>query len=106
MSKSASFSLALLLALVPGHLAAQAVSGTVLGIVKDASGAAVVNAKVVIASAETGVTRTVLTNAGGDYEAPSLPPGVYSVSVEMSGFKKTALAGLQLGIDQKLRADV
>jgi hypothetical protein len=106
MSKSACVSIALLLALVPGHLAGQAVSGTVLGIVKDASGAAVVNAKVVIASAETGVTRTVLTNADGDYEAPSLPPGVYSVSVEMSGFKKTTLAGWQLGIDQKLRADV
>jgi hypothetical protein len=98
--------MALVLALLPGHLAGQAVSGTVLGIVRDASGAAVVNAKVVITNADTGVTRTVPTNADGDYEAPSLPTGAYNVSVEMPGFKKTTLAGLQLGIDQKLRADV
>jgi len=106
MWKSASVSMALLLALLPGYLAGQAVSGTVLGVVKDSSGAAVVNAKVVISNAETGVTRTVVTNADGDYEAPSLPTGVYSVSVETTGFKKMTLAGLQLGIDEKLRADV
>src|SRR5439155_1166691 len=38
--------------------------------------------------------------------APSLPPGAYTVSVEMQGFKKTTFSNLQLGVDQKLRVDV
>ncbi len=92
--------------LAPLQLKAQAVGGTVLGFVKDSSGAAVANASVSVASVGTGVTRTVLTNSEGAYEAPSLPPGVYAVSVEMAGFKKTALSNLQLGVDQKLRVDV
>src|SRR5262245_27756956 len=107
MSNRALFSAAVLtLLLAPGRLAAQAVSGTVLGNVRDASGAAVANAPVLITSPGTGTNRSVQTNAEGEYQAPSLPPGVYSVSVEMRGFKKTTLAGLQLGVDQKLRADV
>jgi hypothetical protein len=94
------------LVLLPTRLAAQAVSGTVLGFVKDPSGAAVASAPVVVTGVDTGVSRTVQTNAGGEYQAPSLPPGVYSVSVEMRGFKKTTISNLQLGVDQKLRVDV
>jgi hypothetical protein len=60
----------------------------------------------VVTSANTGVTRTVLTNSEGAYDAPSLPPGLYSISVEMAGFKKSTLSNLQLGVDQKLRVDV
>jgi hypothetical protein len=90
----------------PCHIKAQAVTGTVLGTVKDASGAAIANATVVVSSGDTGVTRSVLTNTEGEYQAPSLPTGAYNVSVEMAGFKKTTVSGLQLGVDQKLRADV
>jgi hypothetical protein len=93
-------------ALIPSRLAAQAVGGTVLGSVKDSSGAAVARAPVTITAIETGLIRTVHTADDGEFRAPSLPPGVYTVSVEMQGFKKTTLSNLQLGVDQKLRADV
>jgi Carboxypeptidase regulatory-like domain len=105
MSKSV-LAVLLLLALLPGRLAAQAVSGTILGIVRDASGAAVANAPVLVTNLDTGASRTVTSNGEGEYQAPSLPPGGYHVSVEMRGFKKTTVAGLQLGVDQKLRADI
>src|SRR5262249_28183077 len=92
--------------LLPNRAAAQAVSGTILGTVKDSSGAAIANAPVAITGAENGVSRSVRTDGSGDYSAPLLPTGLYSVSVEMQGFKKTTLSNLQLGVDQKLRADV
>src|SRR5438046_3151131 len=94
------------LALIPTRLAAQAVGGTVLGSVRDSSGAAITRAPVTIIAVDTGLARTVQTDADGEYRAPSLPPGIYTVSVEMQGFKKTTLSNLQLGVDQKLRVDV
>jgi len=84
----------------------QAVTGTIIGTVKDSSGAAVSDTPVVIVGEATGLTRTANTDAGGEYTAPSLPPGTYTVSVEAKGFKKTSITGLQLGVDQKMRADV
>src|SRR5262245_14964790 len=97
-------------ALLPLFLTApmygQAVSGTILGFVKDASGAAVANAPVVITGIQTGTNRTAMTGSEGQFDAPSLPPGLYNVSVEMPGFKKVTLANLQLGVDQKLRTDI
>ncbi len=96
----------LLSLLLPNQAGAQAVSGTILGTVKDPSGAAVSNAQAVITGIENGVSRTVRTDNSGDFSAPSLPTGLYNVSVEMPGFKKSTLSNLQLGVDQKLRADV
>ncbi|HET8548969.1 MAG TPA: carboxypeptidase-like regulatory domain-containing protein, partial [Bryobacteraceae bacterium] len=85
---------------------AQAVSGTILGSVHDASGAVVARAPVTITNNDTGLTRTVQTDDSGDYTAPSLPPGSYTVAVQMEGFKRISLTNLQLGVDQKLRVDV
>src|SRR5215831_4889735 len=92
--------------LLPDRAMAQAVSGTILGTVKDSSGAAIVNAAVVITGAENGVRRSVFTDTAGDFSAPLLPTGAYGLSIEAQGFKKTTLSNLQLGVDQKLRADL
>jgi carboxypeptidase family protein len=106
MLKRARILAALLpLALIPTRVGAQAVSGTILGFVKDASGAAVANASAVVTGVDTGISRTTTTNTEGEYQAPNLPPGLYTVSVEMTGFKKTTISNLQLAVDQKLRAD-
>lgn len=58
------------------------------GFVKDPSGAGVPNAPVVIQNEATKVERRATTNNTGYYIVPSLPPGVYSVSVEATGFQK------------------
>lgn len=79
------FSALLLLALCAF---AQSDSATVTGIVKDPSGAAVANAKVTIKNESTGFIREVTTNESGFYNAPNLPPGYYTVTVENAGFKK------------------
>ncbi|MFN7929499.1 MAG: carboxypeptidase-like regulatory domain-containing protein [Blastocatellia bacterium] len=87
-------------------LFAQAVSGTLLGAVTDPSGAAVPNAKITYTHPATGLTRSIMTDEGGEYIAPNLPPGLYNIVVEANGFKKTTLPNVQVGVDQKARVDV
>jgi Carboxypeptidase regulatory-like domain len=62
-------------------------TGDVQGTVVDAAGAGVPDAKVTIKNLQTGATRTVLTNASGEFSAPQLEIGKYSVSIEKQGFK-------------------
>ena len=88
------------------QLFAQAVSGTILGTVHDASGALVAKAPITITNIATGLNRTVETDASGEFSAPSLPPGIYSLTVQTEGFKKTTLSNLVVGVDQKVRAEV
>jgi hypothetical protein len=98
--------LGLVLCLAPSPVSAQAVSGTVLGTVRDASGAAVPGATVTLVQTETGYSRTVTSDAQGEYTAPSLPTGTYTVSGELTGFKKVSLANVHLGVDQRVRMDL
>ena len=99
-------SIALVLLLSAPALRAQAVSGTILGTVQDSSGAAVPGASVTIVNSETGLTRSVISDSAGEYNVPSLPPGMYNVSGEMKGFKKVSIAGVRLNVDQKARVDL
>jgi carboxypeptidase family protein len=92
--------------LLPPHASAQAVSGTILGEVRDASRALVPGATVVLVNTGTSLTRTVVTDARGEYTAPSLPTGTYSVSAEFTGFRKVTFSSARLGVDQKLRIDL
>ena len=72
----------------------------------DSSGAAVINASVTLRNVDTGLVRTVKTNANGTYEFLSVPVGEnYSVQVELSGFQTTAQTGIKLDVNQKYRAD-
>jgi len=96
--------LAVLLALLlPMYAAAQTVSGTILGTVTDSSGSIIPDAKVTIVNEGTGLTRTVQSDANGEYTAPSLPTGHYTVITEMTGFKTTTLSNIELGVDQRVR---
>ena len=66
---------------------AQTVSGTILGSVTDPSGAVISNAKVTLVNEGTGLTRTVTTDTNGEYVAPSLPTGHYTVMSEITGIQ-------------------
>src|SRR5436190_20747536 len=65
---------------------AHAPTGTIAGVITDASGAVVANAPVAITSNQTGATRSVLTGVDGAFSAPSLAAGVYTVKVVTPGF--------------------
>ena len=64
---------------------AQSSAGTVRGVVKDASGAALAGVTVKI------VNRTAITNAKGEFVFVGLKPGVYEVIAELSGFALTRI---------------
>ncbi|HEY6306542.1 MAG TPA: carboxypeptidase regulatory-like domain-containing protein [Candidatus Angelobacter sp.] len=72
-------------------------TASIKGTVTDPSGAAVVGAKVT-ARGPLGIERAAQTNSGGDYEIPALPPGVYSVEVQMSGFQTQDAKDLALEV--------
>src|SRR3954466_2861444 len=90
----------------PANAGAQAVSGTILGTVTDSSGSVVPGAKVTIVNEGTGLTRTIVADTSGEFTAPSLPTGRYTVIAELSGFKTVTLPDVDLGVDQHLRINV
>ena len=97
----------LLLALVCAGIAySQAVHATLLGTVTDASGGVVTNGKVTIVEETTGISHTAQTNESGNFTFPDLPPGRYTVSVEMTGFKKEVRRGIDVAVDSSNRVDL
>jgi hypothetical protein len=91
------------LAATPGR--AQTFRGTILGTVTDATGAVVSGVKVTVRNTDTGLTREVTTGDDGNYSAPELPVGNYSVTVEKTGFKAGVVSGIQLEASSQRRAD-
>ncbi|HYP05957.1 MAG TPA: carboxypeptidase regulatory-like domain-containing protein [Bryobacteraceae bacterium] len=85
---------------------AQEVTGNILGIVSDASGAAIPNATVTVTHVERNqVVRELTTNESGAYLAPLLPLGRYDVAVEGSGFKRTVQRGLEVNASDRVTAN-
>ncbi|MGH9341270.1 MAG: TonB-dependent receptor domain-containing protein [Acidobacteriota bacterium] len=90
---------------------AQSDAGQISGFVKDSSGAVIPGATVAIRNETTGLERQAVTNDSGYYVVPNLPPGYYTLAVELPGFKRfvktrnkldansamTIDAGLELG---------
>ncbi len=97
--------LALTFGLAPSAVA-QSVSGTILGTVTDSTGAIVAGAKVTIVNEGTGLTRVLTADSNGEYTAPALPTGHYTVTSEMTGFKTVALSNIELGVDQRVRINI
>jgi len=84
----------------------QAVNATLLGTVTDSTGAVVPNAKLAITETQTGVTHASKSNESGNWIVPNLPPGVYEVDVEATGFKKEIRKNIALLVDTSTRVDV
>ena len=81
--------LLLSIGLLIGVYAQSSTTGNITGTVRDPQGAAVPKAEVTITDEKTGVERTVTATEDGFYNATSLPAGMYSVSTDPAGFKKT-----------------
>jgi predicted heme/steroid binding protein len=78
---------ALLILLCAAFAFSQSDLGAISGFVKDPSGSTVPNAKVTVRN-QSGLERQASTNESGYYIVTNIPPGLYKVSVEASGFKK------------------
>src|SRR5262252_8715205 len=67
---------------------AQAQAGTIAGVARDPSGAAVTGAEVKATSRTAALARTVVTSEQGDYSFPAMLAGEYEVSIEAPGFQR------------------
>ncbi len=79
---------------------AQISTGTIIGVVQDASGRAVPNATVTLTHTATGQVRQTHTNAQGGFNAQFMPLGAYAISAVAPGFQKKVLSGIVLQVDQ------
>ncbi len=90
-----------LIVLFTSSLRGQAGTAELNGNVSDASGAVVVNAKIIAANAETGAARESISSGTGSYVITLLPPGNYNLSVEAPGFRKTVQNNVELQVNQR-----
>jgi Carboxypeptidase regulatory-like domain len=90
---------ALILAAIPA--AAQLPTGTILGTVKDASGASMPGVMVTLRNADTNLTKTATTEPDGSYRFPELSVGHYEIKAEAPGFKTETHTGLNLEVTQQ-----
>lgn len=98
------FSLAV--SLFASAIHAQADTGTILGVVRDAQGATVRGANVTLTQVQTNQVRLLSTDDEGNFRAPLLPVGEYRIEVEATGFKRAVQEKVDLKINQSLRLDV
>src|SRR5438132_1194386 len=84
---------------------AQAVTGTIHGIVSDSTGARVPGVNVIAVHTATGESRNTSTDEAGEYVFPVLAIGEYRVEVEHAGFKKFVRGGVVLNVNSNVRLD-
>ena len=88
---------------VPSH--AQSVGGSITGLVKDESGAAVPGASISAMNFATNVTYTATSNGVGNYTITNVTVGTYVVKAELAGFKTAATKALDIEAQQTARID-
>ena len=93
-----------ILILVP-HARAQS-TGTISGTVADQTGGVVPGVAVTLTNLDTGVTRSVSTDAEGRYQAPSLSLGSYEVRAELPGFRTSVRRGIELTVGRHAVVDL
>jgi hypothetical protein len=85
---------------------AQGDRGSITGTVSDQSSAVVPAAKITLKNTENGAVSTAATTETGNYTVPGLPAGLYELTVEAAGFKKTMQSGIRVQVAQTARVDV
>ena len=104
--KVSSFRIATILTLLAWPVAAQTITGTLAGTVKDPHGAGVPGAIVTVTSIETDQKRSAISNNDGRYTIPFLPPGSYNLTAAAKGFGKASDRQIQLDVAQTAELDL
>jgi len=92
--------------IVPGEVSAQFETASVLGTIRDTSGAVLPGATVSLLNLATGVELTKTSDAQGNYEFFTVRPGVYRITADLSGFAKAVADGVKVSIDARQRVDL
>jgi Carboxypeptidase regulatory-like domain len=91
---------------ISSQAAAQIGRGTLAGNIVDPDGAAVPGAAVTATAVSTNLSRTAVTDSEGQYVLSGLTPGVYRLSVELSGFRPLTPEGVRLATGETVRLDL
>jgi len=97
---------AVLFFLLSPFLHAQYENGSVVGTIRDKSGAGIPNAVVTITNNATSVATNAATNAQGDYEVPSLHVGVYTITATSPGFTNAVANNITVSVGGRQRIDL
>src|SRR5947207_8893172 len=87
-------------------LFAQVDRGNIQGTVTDPSGAVVSGAVVRTVSQATNVAQSTVTGPGGTYAFFALPIGLYNLSIEAKGFRRSDVTGIKVEVNQQSKVDV
>jgi hypothetical protein len=85
---------------------AQFDTATVLGSVRDASGAVVPNAAVKLKNIETGIEAATTSDSDGNYQFLNVKIGTYQISAEMQGFARAVADNVQVTVNARQRVDL
>jgi len=85
---------------------AQTFRGTILGTVTDPNGAVVPDAAVTGKNVGTGIERSTVTDAFGNYSLSELQTGPYEIRIEKTGFQSTTVKGIIVEVSGEKRVDV
>src|SRR5262249_8228188 len=88
-----------------GGASAQESRATIIGRASDPSGAILSGASVKATNIATNATVETVTNDSGSFEMPYLLPGVYTVTMQMPGFKRAVRENVQLRIGERVTLD-
>jgi outer membrane receptor protein involved in Fe transport len=95
--------LSMLVCLLVGLSAHAQSTSTIYGSVRDASGAAIASATVVVHNEGTGLERTVSTDSTGNYQITALPNGLYRVEASAPSMGKQIVKGLQVEVSSNVQ---
>lgn len=84
---------------------AQVNTGRILGTVTDQTGGVIAGAMVTVTNTETGVARNLVADQAGEYVAPNLNPGTYTVRATAMGFQTFQRQNVAVGLGQDARVD-
>src|SRR6266853_6058570 len=99
-------SLLLFLCLSAAGTLSAAPVGSVQGYVRDASGAIVPNASIELKNELTNATLETKSDATGFYQFLALPPGIYTITSEVPGFRKEVVKSVSVLVDQIVSVDI
>jgi hypothetical protein len=98
-------SVVLFLHLTALTLSGQVASGTIVGAVRDSSGALVPGVSISCKNVQTGVARNVISGELGAYTFPALPVGTYDLEASLSGFRNEIRKGITVTVGASVSVD-